>query len=417
MDRSVSLDSATSEKYFRVASISIAFYDYLITLPAEWRFYRSQSSIFHLSLSCVLFILIRYISVLVMALSNYGYFATGFTQQTCQYYYLATPAFKVIQSMISQIILGVRTFNIARRDKTLGILLLLLYFITISVEWFTNLYHRIPVVAQGNCTPVNSGKLLSAWIYYLAAMLYDLIMLTISTIHLLRYDPLSNRFANSLPSLEWVDWQVCSACNNHPPKMSLATNLLNLILYHTSNAETQASGASMGYAVTWIMSQRILINIREMTEPDPRYLENVVIARPATFSSARKNAMSGLRSQFELKSHSKNSKSPISPEFPPTSSRSGHPDGVELDGAVFVTFPTWGCVEDTKDYRLSRTTAIATRLVGSCLVCTTEWRGSKGQTGREFNMSAYMASQWKLRPEAPRAQKIRNSAHAFTAPM
>lgn len=323
MDWSLALDSTSSEKYFRIASISIAFYDYLITLPAEWRFYRSQPSIFRISLACVLFILIRYFSVLVMIVSNYGYFATGFTQQTCQHYYLAAPAFKVMQSMISQVILGVRTFNIAGRDRRLGIALLLLYLITVSVEWFTDLYHRIPVVVEGNCTPVNSGKELSAWLYYLAVMLYDLVMLTISTIHLLRYNPLSSRVSRLVRVLiyDGIGYFIVLS----------ATNLLNLIFYHTSDAETQSAGASMGYAVTWIMSQQILIHIREMSEPDPRRLENVVVARPTTHSSARKNVMSGLRSQFESKGHSKNSKSLIGPEFPPTSSRNGHPEDVELD--------------------------------------------------------------------------------------
>ncbi|KAG1847608.1 hypothetical protein F4604DRAFT_162079 [Suillus subluteus] len=328
MERSLTLDSSTSEKYFRIASISIAFYDYIITLPAEWRFYRSQPSIFRISLACVLFILIRYVSVLVMILSNYGYFATGFTQQTCQNYYLAAPAFKVMQSMISQVILGVRTFNIARRDRRIGIALSLLYLISISVEWFTDLYHRIPVVVDvRHCTPVDSGKTLSAWLYYLAAMLYDLVMLTVSTTHLLRYNPLSSKVGRLVRVLiyDGIGYFIVLS----------ATNLLNLVLYHTTDSETQSAGASLGYAVTWIMSQRILINIREMSEPDPRRLETVVVARP-TLSSGRKNVVSGLRSQFESKGHSKNSKSPIDPEFPPTSSHNGHPDDVELDIRVCV---------------------------------------------------------------------------------
>jgi hypothetical protein len=74
---------------------------------------------------------------------------------------------------------------------------------------------------------------------------------------------------------------------------------------------------------------------KEMSESDSRRLETVVVARP-TNNSARKNAMSGLRSHFESKSHSKNSKSPIEPEFPPTSTRNGHPEDVELDIRVCV---------------------------------------------------------------------------------
>ncbi|KAG1780670.1 hypothetical protein EV702DRAFT_1079517 [Suillus placidus] len=46
MDRRVVIDSQALKRYLQFASISIASYDYVITLPAEWRFYRSQSSIF-----------------------------------------------------------------------------------------------------------------------------------------------------------------------------------------------------------------------------------------------------------------------------------------------------------------------------------------------------------------------------------
>ncbi|KAG2065004.1 hypothetical protein BDR04DRAFT_205534 [Suillus decipiens] len=179
-----------TEKYLRIASISIALYDYIITLPAEWRFYKSQTSLFHLRLACILFVLIR---ITVMVLSNYGVFSTGFTLESCKHYYMISPIFKVIQTMISQVILGVRTFNIARRNRRVGIALVVLYFVSVSLEWFTNMFNRTPVVVHGNCTPGNAGKVLSAWVYYTVAMLYDLVALIVSTVYLLRYNPLSSR--------------------------------------------------------------------------------------------------------------------------------------------------------------------------------------------------------------------------------
>ncbi|KIK48585.1 hypothetical protein CY34DRAFT_785795 [Suillus luteus UH-Slu-Lm8-n1] len=199
------VDSVTTEKYLRIACMAIACYDYIITLPAEWRFYRSQSSIIHLSLACVLFILIRYFFIMTIATSNYGFFSTTFTQQTCQKYYLVAPIFKVAQTMISQVILGVRTFNIARRDKRMGIALLLLYLFSILGEWFANLFHRTRklwlISINNSCTPVNSARVLSTWFYYLPVILYDIVMVTISTLHLLRYNPLSSRCAFSPPPL------------------------------------------------------------------------------------------------------------------------------------------------------------------------------------------------------------------------
>ncbi|KAJ8584355.1 hypothetical protein M405DRAFT_826965 [Rhizopogon salebrosus TDB-379] len=309
------VDSETSEKYLRIASVSIALYDYIITLPAEWRFYRSQSSILRLSLACVLFILIRYISIVVMIISNYGYFATGFTDETCRNFFLLPPAFKVVQIMISQVILGIRTFNIAKRDKRIGIFLLLLYIVSVALEWFTNLFDRFPASVDGNCTSGNPGKTLSAWLYYLAAMIYDVAMLTISTSHLLRYSPLSNRLGQLIRVLiyDGIGYFLILS----------GVNIFNLILYHTTDFATQSAGSSLGYAITWIMSQRILIHLREMKDPEKSRLENVVLARPA------RHAISALRSPFE-------SKSPIDAEFATSAPPIVHPNDMELDIRVCV---------------------------------------------------------------------------------
>lgn len=287
MDSRAVVDSQTSEKYLRIASISIALYDYVITLPAEWRFYRSQSSIFHLSTACVLFILIRYISVVVMLVSNYGDFATSFTQETCQHYYIMAPIFKVLQTMVSQAILGLRTWNISRRNRRVGITLALLFFTSITLEWFTNMFARIPVVADGNCTPGNSGKTLSAWLYYVAAMTYDLVILAISTTHLLQYDILSGRLEQVVRVLMYdgIGYLV----------VLTGSNILNIVMYRESDVQTQSAGASVGYAVTWIMSQRILIHSREMQEVP--HMESVVLARPVIHSA--RNVISGFRSKSD----------------------------------------------------------------------------------------------------------------------
>ncbi|KIM85706.1 hypothetical protein PILCRDRAFT_341932 [Piloderma croceum F 1598] len=97
-----------TETYLRVASLSIALYDYILTLPAEWRFYRTQNSIMGMSVACILFILIRYTSILVLTIGNYGFFATNFTPKSCQHFFWAVPILKVIQTMVSQTILGIR---------------------------------------------------------------------------------------------------------------------------------------------------------------------------------------------------------------------------------------------------------------------------------------------------------------------
>ncbi|KAG2748392.1 hypothetical protein P692DRAFT_20953801 [Suillus brevipes Sb2] len=349
MEQRLVTDSVTSEKYLRIASISIATYDYVLTLPAEWRFYRSQSSIFHISLACALFISIRYISIMAMIVSNYGYFSTTYTQQACQRYYLVAPIFKAIQTMVSQAILGIRTFNIARRDRRVGIVLALLYLLSTSAEWFADLFHGIPSVINVrqcssqqdlmqtasllrdtqnimdySCTSANAGKVLSTWFYYLAVIVFDVVIVTVSTMHLLRYNPLSSRVERLIRILiyDGIGYFIVLS----------AANVLNLVFYHTTNVQTQTAGASVGYAVTWIMTQRILINVRGKSQ-DTQRLENVIVARPTL--SAQKKVMTGLRSQFESKSNSKGSKSAGDAEFnKPTSPHNSN--DMELDIRVCV---------------------------------------------------------------------------------
>ncbi|KAG2046837.1 hypothetical protein BDR06DRAFT_1014387 [Suillus hirtellus] len=333
------IDNQETEKYLRIASISIALYDYIITLPAEWRFYRSQSSFSHLRLACILFVLIR---ITVMTISNYGVFSTGFTQETCKNYYMIAPCFKVIQTMISQVILGVRTFNIARRDRQIGIALVVLYFISIALEWFTNMFNRTPVVVNIHANTAvlrerNSGKMLTAWFFYTAAMLYDLAVLTISTVYLLRYNPLNSRLEQLVRVLiyDGIGYFV----------VLTGSNILNIILYHTSDIQTQSAGASIGFAVIWIMSQRILIHLRgvhrstisllsltdsqshsfhrssaptELSETETRRSENIAAMRSP--QNAR-DAASAIRSPLTAKSHTD----------PESGLNDAHTDDMELD--------------------------------------------------------------------------------------
>ncbi|KAG1813107.1 hypothetical protein EV424DRAFT_1557614 [Suillus variegatus] len=287
------VDSQASDKYLRIASISIALYDYVITLPAEWRFYRSQSSIFHLSIACILFILIRYVSIVVMLLSNYGYFATDITPEICQHYFILAPIFKVLQTMVSQAIIGVRTWNIARRNRRVGITLALLFLISVTLEWFTNMFDRIPVTDEpGNCTPGNAGKTLSAWLYYVTAMMYDLVILTISTTHLLQYDVLSNRLERVVRVIERIEHSTVS--RSLISKLSRQGKHI-IVRYRDAECSECTTRASIGYAVTWIMSQRILIHLREMQQAS--HTESVVLARPAQNA---KNIMSGFLSKSNL---------------------------------------------------------------------------------------------------------------------
>ncbi|KAI0255495.1 hypothetical protein BJV78DRAFT_678543 [Lactifluus subvellereus] len=171
--------------YLRIASLSIAAYDFILTLPAEYRLYKSSD---RKSLGLVLFIIIRYLSIVAIVVSNVGFFYHGFTPKSCDNFFYVLPVLKVLQMMVSHTILGIRTYNIAQRSVWIGRTIASAAFVFIAIEWAAALANRIPQMTNGNCMIASSHPLwpLSTWSFALAAMLYDCLTLSISTYYLLK---------------------------------------------------------------------------------------------------------------------------------------------------------------------------------------------------------------------------------------
>jgi hypothetical protein len=161
--------------------------------------------------------------------------------------------------MVSQAILGIRTYNIAQRNKWIGRIVASTYSFATVFLWFTALYNRQAEMTDGNCMTgsAHPDQTISAWSFYLAAMLYDFLVLSISTHHLLKLRSsmtisTSSKLLNIL-LYDGLGYFVALT----------AINLVNIFLYRGVGGAIQSSGASMEYAVIWIMSQRILIHLRE----------------------------------------------------------------------------------------------------------------------------------------------------------
>jgi len=273
--------------FLRITSISVATYDYLITIPAEWRIYRSRGTLrFGWSVSKVLFVLIRYFSVLLLTVSDLGYFYHGFSPATCSKYYMAAPVLKVVQIMISQVIIGYRAWAITRRSKELGIFLLGFGLIVTAFEWYSNVDARIPVQSEGNCSPGNGQARFPQWVFYLMAMLFDAVTCIIATFYLMRSASGISSMSSMVKMLfyDGLGYMV----------ILTVVNVVNLILYRNSVGKSvQSSGASFGYMVVWIMSQRILIHIHEAAEE--RAHGRVIVTHQI---SAPRDITHAMRTQF-----------------------------------------------------------------------------------------------------------------------
>jgi len=87
----VTPSAIAADNDLRVVSVTIAAYDYLVTFPATYRLYKSSN---RQSSGLVLFVLIRYTSIIVLVLSNVGFFYRGFTPKACEHFHLVVPSFK-----------------------------------------------------------------------------------------------------------------------------------------------------------------------------------------------------------------------------------------------------------------------------------------------------------------------------------
>jgi len=247
------------QTFFRVASISVAIYDYLETFPTAWRFYKEQLRLRRLTASATLFILLQFSSVIVLTLSNTGFFYNYFDQRLCERFFLLPPIFKVLQTMISQAILGFRVYNLSKRSDSILYAGLVVYVVTCSLQWVSTLLEREALVDDKihNCRAFNKQGALSAWTFYALAMTYDILMTATSAFYLLKYK-LTSTHGSVMSKV--VNMMLYDGLGYLIALTGI--NILNLILYKTSS-DIQSAGASLGYCITWIMSQRLLIHLHD----------------------------------------------------------------------------------------------------------------------------------------------------------
>jgi len=253
--------------------MSIAAYDYLLTIPSEIKLYKTASP---RSLGLILFVLIRYSSIVVIVVSNTGFFYHHFTPESCARYCYLAPVFKVFQIMVSQAILGIRAYNISHKKAWVGRLLCGVYIVAVGFEWFADFHRRFTVMINGNCTTAYAHPdfIISSWTFYLAAMIFDTLALSLSTYFLLKMKTyaLPRSTASKLVNILLYDGLGYFV-------VLTVINLMNIFLFRGASVVTETSGASLGYSITWILSQRILLHPREATTRDA----SVMVSRIPTF--------------------------------------------------------------------------------------------------------------------------------------
>ncbi|KAK0444602.1 uncharacterized protein EV420DRAFT_1721892 [Desarmillaria tabescens] len=258
------------ETILRIGTIAICIYDYVRTIPAEYKFWKDRGP--QIRPNLVLFVLIRYISMAMVVVSNVGYFSLSFTPESCRRYYMVAVVLKglsssqvantvadiliVLQASVCQVVLGLRAYSISRRSERVKIFLIVFTLIITILEWFTNLFGRVMIQRNGNCTSGNDPTKLVNWTFYIWAMAYDIVTLGLSTYYLIKAGGAGVSSMTGLVKAMVMDGLGYIV-------ILTITNTLNLILYRASQLDAQAAAASLGFAFTWIMTQNILIKTRD----------------------------------------------------------------------------------------------------------------------------------------------------------
>ncbi|KAI5121806.1 hypothetical protein M0805_009798 [Coniferiporia weirii] len=279
-----------NEAYLRAGSLAVGAYEYICTLPAEYRFYRAQSLQRGLSQQFFLFVLIRYMSVAVIIISNVGFFGQFSSLAACQRFMLVSPVLKALQTIVSQLILSTRTYSISRKSRWVLWTMLVTIVISSALEFFADIYQRTPIhnPITLNCISGNASKRI-AWINYAVAMVFDMVAICISTGYLWAYRSIAARISRFIQTLLYEGLGYFAALT--------AVNIFNLILYLRAGEGTQSSGASLGYVIIFILSQRILIRQRDYADKYAKSSTDCEVTLPLDTTREINDA---LRSQLEI---------------------------------------------------------------------------------------------------------------------
>ncbi|KAF8177573.1 hypothetical protein K438DRAFT_1770022 [Mycena galopus ATCC 62051] len=242
--------------YLRVAAYAIAFFDYVQTLPAEYRLYSKQKGPLNLSVACILFILVRYVGLATLIISNTGFFYHGFTAANCAHYFWLVPIFKFLLYSFSQAILAIRTYAVSRKSPIVFRVLVILFVVCAVPESISTFWKRIPAQTDGSCTSGNAPGIHIAALYYVGCLVFDIVTMAVTSGYLWKFSSNSHSSLSQLARMMMRDGIMYFIALS-------AMNIVNIIFFQSAETTLQSSAVSLGVATTMIFSARFILNLSE----------------------------------------------------------------------------------------------------------------------------------------------------------
>ncbi|VDC02833.1 unnamed protein product [Peniophora sp. CBMAI 1063] len=268
-----------AESYVRMAMIGIACYDYVRTLPEEiaiygdyWRKRKQRGCFFPPDVA--LFVLIRYVSAATIGYYNATYFL-GMSEEMCARTHAIPVTLKLIQTIVSQIIIGLRTYTLARYSTRVKHFLIVIFLVTCGLEAFSNYFRRVLLWHDRLCTTGNLPGLMFTFTYYIWAVVYDVCAISIATYYLFSLHLETKSLLIRQMLLDGLGYLV----------VLTAINLTNLIFYLSAKQYLQVRAITVGITFTWILSQGMIIHTRKAARA-PRTMSTIGPTDVSTFRIA-----------------------------------------------------------------------------------------------------------------------------------
>ncbi|EJD52379.1 hypothetical protein AURDEDRAFT_158104 [Auricularia subglabra TFB-10046 SS5] len=175
----------TPQAGMRLMSVCIFAYDWIITLPSEYRLYRRQKWP-RISVACALFIAARYCGAAYMVSTTVLFFGKNFTPSSCKSIVPLGGFFRATVASASALTFLWRTWAIWHKNRTI-LIIMSVALIPHIIFSYPSAFMQIPVSNNGGCTGASGNDNVFAlkWPFALVNMLYDVLACVLGTYKLI----------------------------------------------------------------------------------------------------------------------------------------------------------------------------------------------------------------------------------------
>ncbi|KAJ7020844.1 hypothetical protein C8F04DRAFT_1403327 [Mycena alexandri] len=242
---------ATPQLIMRASAASIYFFDYMMTLPSEYRIYKRQKKIWNPSAACILFILSRYVTLVSIVMATAFFFGTTWTEKTCVP--AVGGALRALSATIVSLIFMWRAWAIWHKRRRI-LYFLMIAFIPTTVFTWGFVFNQVPEVKNGSCGGLaGTGVFGAKWPFALANIVFDAVCVGLSTYRLALNLKDGSSQISSILLVDGLGYFFTS----------VALQVLNLIFLLSPDPAKQSTMITFTNAITGLLSQRIITSLSQ----------------------------------------------------------------------------------------------------------------------------------------------------------